>query len=53
MPSSWPSYAIWIMYPTLYVTFAKTPLVWQGRYNLPLLGGLTLAVVSLHHEPRT
>jgi hypothetical protein len=22
--------------------FAKTPLVWQGRYNLPLLGGVAL-----------
>ncbi len=45
--------AIWILYPTLYVTFAKTPLVWQGRYNLPLLGGLTLAAVSLHRDAMT
>ncbi len=32
--------AIWVLYPTVYVTVAKTPSVWQGRYNLPLLGGL-------------
>lgn len=36
--------AIWVLYPTLYVTLAKTPLVWQGRYNLPLLGGIVMCV---------
>ncbi|HEX2785077.1 MAG TPA: DUF2142 domain-containing protein, partial [Ilumatobacteraceae bacterium] len=33
---------IWVLYPAIYVTLAKTPMVWQGRYNLPLLGGVVL-----------
>jgi len=37
--------AVWVAYPAVYVTLARTPLVWQGRYNLPLLGGLVFAVV--------
>jgi len=45
--------AVWVLYPALYVTFARTPLVWQGRYNLPLLGALTLTVASLRREART
>ncbi len=34
--------AIWVFYPAIYVVLAKTPQVWQGRYNLPLLGGVVL-----------
>ena len=34
--------AIWVLYPAIYVVLAKTPQVWQGRYNLPLLGGVVL-----------
>lgn len=37
--------AIWVLYPAIYVTLAKTPEVWQGRYNLPLLGGLVFCVL--------
>ena len=34
--------AIWVFYPVTYVVLAKTPMVWQGRYTLPLLGGVAL-----------
>lgn len=34
--------AIWVLYPAIYVVLAKTPQVWQGRYNLPLMGGVVL-----------
>jgi hypothetical protein len=34
--------AIWVLYPAIYVVLAKTPHVWQGRYNLPLLGGVVV-----------
>jgi hypothetical protein len=37
--------AIWVFYPAVYVVMAKTPEVWQGRYNLPLLGGLVLCAL--------
>ncbi len=37
--------AIWVFYPAIYVVLAKTPLVWQGRYNLPLLGGVAMCGV--------
>lgn len=33
---------IWVVYPALFAALAKTPNVWQGRYNLPLLGGVVL-----------
>jgi hypothetical protein len=33
---------IWVLYPAIYVVLAKTPQVWQGRYNLPLLGGVVM-----------
>jgi hypothetical protein len=33
---------IWVFYPAIYVVLAKTPQVWQGRYNLPLLGGVAV-----------
>jgi Predicted membrane protein (DUF2142) len=36
---------IWVFYPAIYVVLAKTPMVWQGRYNLPLLGGVALCGV--------
>jgi Predicted membrane protein (DUF2142) len=43
---------IWVFYPVAYVVLAKTPEVWQGRYNLPLLGGLVLgAVVAMRTSP--
>lgn len=43
---------IWVFYPVAYVVLAKTPEVWQGRYNLPLLGGLVLcAVVGMRSSP--
>jgi Predicted membrane protein (DUF2142) len=43
---------IWVFYPVVYVVLAKTPEVWQGRYNLPLLGGLVLcAVVGMRSSP--
>ncbi|MEP7112242.1 MAG: DUF2142 domain-containing protein [Ilumatobacteraceae bacterium] len=51
--------AIWVFYPALYVVLAKTPSVWQGRYNLPLLGGVVLCGLlsvrssqSMSHGPR-
>jgi hypothetical protein len=38
----------WILYPAVYTTLARTPAVWQGRYNLPLLGGLVVcALIAL------
>lgn len=42
--------AVLVLYPAAYVTFARTPLVWQGRYNLPLLGGLTMCAATLLRE---
>lgn len=45
--------AVLVLYPALYVTFAKTPLVWQGRYDLPLLGGLTLCAATLLRDPHS
>lgn len=38
---------VWIVYPVAYTTMARTPLNWQGRYNLPLLGGLMLLAAEL------
>ncbi len=35
----------WIAYPAVFATLARTPAVWQGRYNLPLLGGLALCTL--------
>jgi hypothetical protein len=35
----------WILYPAVYATLAGTPAVWQGRYNLPLLGGLAVCAL--------
>ena len=35
----------WITYPAVFATLARTPAVWQGRYNLPLLGGLALCTL--------
>ncbi len=37
--------ACWILYPAVYATLARTPAVWQGRYNLPLLGGLAVCAL--------
>ena len=37
--------ACWILYPAVYTTLARTPAVWQGRYNLPLLGGFALCAL--------
>jgi hypothetical protein len=31
---------LWVAYPVVYVTLAHSPTLWQGRYTLPLLGGL-------------
>jgi len=36
---------VWIAYPAVYATLARTPAVWQGRYNLPLLGGLVVCAL--------
>src|SRR4051812_27411477 len=36
---------VWIAYPAVYATLARTPAVWQGRYNLPLLGGLVICAL--------
>ncbi len=45
----------WVVYPAAYATLARTPAVWQGRYNLPLLGGLAvcglIAVTRDHFGP--
>ena len=35
----------WIAYPAVYATLARTPAVWQGRYNLPLLGGVAVCAL--------
>ncbi|MEP7203659.1 MAG: DUF2142 domain-containing protein, partial [Ilumatobacteraceae bacterium] len=35
----------WVVYPAVYATLARTPAVWQGRYNLPLLGGLAVCTL--------
>ena len=35
----------WVAYPAVYVTLARTPAVWQGRYNLPLLGGFVVCAL--------
>ena len=44
--------AIWVFYPTFYVVLAKTPQVWQGRYNLPLLGGVAVCgILSARSTP--
>jgi hypothetical protein len=37
--------AVWVLSPALYVTMARTPFVWQGRYNQPVLGGVVMCVV--------
>ena len=37
--------ACWVVYPAAYATLARTPAVWQGRYNLPLLGGLAICAL--------
>src|SRR4029079_8596171 len=29
----------------VYATLARTPAVWQGRYNLPVLGGLVMCAL--------
>ncbi|MEO8095824.1 MAG: DUF2142 domain-containing protein [Pseudolysinimonas sp.] len=43
----------WIAYPVAYATLARTPAVWQGRYNLPLLGGLAMcALVAVTTDQR-
>ncbi|MFT3853894.1 MAG: DUF2142 domain-containing protein [Ilumatobacteraceae bacterium] len=39
--------AVWVLYPMVYTTLARTPLNWQGRYNVPLLGGLVLLAAEL------
>ena len=36
---------MWVLYPAAYTTLARTPAVWQGRYNLPLLGGLVMCAL--------
>ena len=38
---------MWILYPIAYTTAGRTPLNWQGRYNVPLLGMLVLAACVL------
>ena len=44
--------AVWVFYPAIYVVLAKTPQVWQGRYNLPLLGGVVLCgILSSRSSP--
>lgn len=39
--------AMWVVYPIVYTTAGRTPLNWQGRYNVPLLGVLVLAACRL------
>jgi len=39
--------AVWVLYPVIYTTAARTPLNWQGRYNLPILGGIVLCAAVL------
>ena len=39
--------AIWFVYPIVYVVAAGTPLNWQGRYDVPLLGAFVLAATQL------
>jgi hypothetical protein len=38
-------FGCWVAYPAAYATLARTPAVWQGRYNLPLLGGTAICTL--------